>query len=347
MTEAANDTTLPHPTITALVPTRTIGLLADEGDIELSLLEKLRASEQYILVGCAFQRRLDKLANYKGERNKVFNAEVRRTAKAWKEHVRGEAAERFKAADADVRRGLLTDTVDKTAVQVVLTYTETMRRMWDACEAAVKAKKDEQIRLNDKIASVEAALRRHMRMGPGGRDLDEEPSQTTIPGTDEAQPAAEQWMDAATRQVTLDTLTSELRVIDRDLEAARTSENLKAQRLAEDAKRAYSEILGSLQAAGVFGDFIADDEDLSFVAPEPVDDDDPDVVLGEMATGASDTFALRPDGPPAGLEDPTQHPALQGAIKAAKTKRQAKKAAKAGGDGGAKKTGKRGGKRGK
>lgn len=331
---------------------RSLALVVSRDATDAALGEALWANRNFNLTATALQRRLDRLGQYKGERGKVFGARARNAVKALKEHTTGGPYQRYLVACSQIRDAMTAGgPLPAAVVDCVLDFGKSSSRLYIAAEDAANEKKAEMRRLTDKIDTVQAALKKHLRQGPGGHDVDEESAQTTLPGVE--QPAAEPWMDAQTRQVTFDTLHSEIRVIDRDLTAATAANDTARAKKAEAAKQTYVDLIESLKAAQLLDGLTPDDED-EFVETVTEHEGEPDIELAHdedpLPARAGPVegpgFTLQPDGPAAGLEDPTKHPALQPAIAGAASKRAAKKA-KAESEPAAKKTSKRGAKQGR
>lgn len=314
----------PHP------PTevRSLAIVVPPNTAGDAVMEALWGNVNFNLTATAIQRRLDRMDTYKRERSKTFGAAARGAVKEMKVHATGEPWQRFLEAQTRLRKAMKAkEELDQADIDVVMRYGATSSRLYAAAEEAAKAKKDEMERIHAKIDKVQAALRSHLRKGPGGHDVEEEAIQTTIPGVIDGAP--EPWMDEETRQVTYDTLTSELRVIDRDLAAASAAQDAAKVRKAEAAREQYRDLLDTLRSASLLDGLTPDDEDEDVVANVADADHDLDIDFDEDEEAAQPTnavpFKLAPDGPPDGLEDPTKHPALQPVIAKTKAKRAAKK----------------------
>lgn len=318
----------PHP------PTevRSLAIVVPPNTAGDAVMEALWGNVNFNLTATAIQRRLDRMDTYKRERSKTFGAAARGAVKEMKVHATGEPWQRFLEAQTRLRKAMKAkEELDQADIDVVMRYGATSSRLYAAAEQAAKAKKDEMERIHAKIDKVQAALRSHLRKGPGGHDVEEEALQSPLPGFEDSAKPPEPWMDEQTRQVTYDTLASELRVIDRDLAAANAAQDAAKVRKAEAAREQYSELLETLRAASLLDGLTPDEEDETVVADVEAGDEDPDIDIehdGDPAPAGEAPFRLAPDGPPAGLEDPTKHPALQPVIAQTKAKRTAKKAAK-------------------
>lgn len=319
----------PHP----VAEVRSLAIVVPPHTAPDAVMEALWGNVNFNLTATALQRRLDRMETYKRERAKTFGAAARAAVKAMKLHATGDPYQRFLEAQTRLRAEMKAEApeYDKADIKLVLDYGSASSRLYNAAEDAAKAKKDESERINDKIAKVAGALRKHLRMGPGGHDVEEEALQAPLPGMDaEVAKPVDAWMDEETRQVTYDTLHSELRVIDRDLAAATAAQDAAKIRKSEAARQQYSELLETLRSASLLDGLTPDDEDETVVAEVVAGDDEPDLDLEEGDAEAGDPpFKLQPDGPPEGLEDPTKHPALQPAIAQQKEKRAKKQGKKA------------------
>lgn len=297
-------------------PLGVVGILSDKSQVDDALLAAFYAQRNFSLTSTALQRRADRLHMFKDGRAKVLGAEVKRTAKEYDAHQKGEPWTSYQVAADEVRRALDGGLpIPPAALNEALAFAPVSIRLYDAHKAAVKAKKDELDGLSAKILAVESALANLLRRGIGARSDKSEP-QTSLPGIAEDQPQAASWMDQGAKQTVYDTLVKEMRIVEVDIAKAANSADRGAQVRAEQDKRQLDELLGSLAASGLLDGLTPDETDESMVLEDEADETPPDVEFTE----ADD----------AELEDPTKHPALAGAIEKTAEKRAAKKRAKAG-----------------
>ena len=310
----SDDATVTPPPTPA--PLNVVGILSDRSQVDDALLAAFYAQRNFSLTSTALQRRADRLHMFRDGRAKVLGAEVKRTAKEYDVHQKGEPWTSYQVAADEVRRALDDGLpIPPAALSEALAFAPVSIRLYDGHKAAVKAKKDELDGLSSKISAVESALANLLRRGIGAR-ADKEQPQTTLPGIAEDQPAATPWMDQGARQTVYDTLIKEMRIVEVDIARAANSADRSAQVRAEQDKRQLDELLGSLAATGLLDGLTPDETDESMVLEDEADDTAPEVDF---------TADADPE-----LEDPTKHPALAGAIEKTAETRAAKKRAKTG-----------------
>ena len=200
----------PHPT----TEVRSLAIVVPPNTAGDAVMEALWGNVNFNLTATALQRRLDRMDAYKRERSKTFGAAAREAVKNLKAHSTEAPWQRFLEAQSRLRTAMKAQSgYDHADIEVVLQFGSEGPRLYLAAEAAAAAKKREMERINDKMAKVAAALRTHLRKGPGGHDVEEEAIQTTIPGVIDGAP--EPWMDEETRQVTYDKVTRVLVDVER------------------------------------------------------------------------------------------------------------------------------------
>ena len=293
-----------------------VGLVTDRSQVDEAVLAAFHAQRDFSLTTTALQRRADRLILLKDGRAKVLGQEVKRTAKEFDIHEKGEPWTSYQVAAAAVRAAIEAgEPIPTAALNEALSFAPTSIRLYDAHKAAVKAKKDAVDALVSKINQVEHARAELLRRGIGARTAEPAASaQATLPNIDAGAPVTPApWMDQGMRQVVYDTLSKEMRLIETDIQKAANGNDRVAQARAEQDKRQHDELLASLTTSGLLEGLTPDESDET-VEVEPDETAEPEV---EFHDEESDE-----------LEDATKHPALQPAIEKQEKKRAAKKTAK-------------------
>lgn len=314
---------LPPPGETQI---RTLALVAQPGAVQDALYEAIRAHELHASTAAALQRRINALDELKAKRSKANGAAVRRTEDELATAVVGDQF--VQLADA-VKRVTTSYDVGATPgpadVKLIMAHSMESRTRFLAWQDALKAKKKDASRFKDRIDEVRGALATLLLKGAA----DKEPvAQQTIPGVDVDPPEPQGWADKTTKRVIIETFAHEVKRADHDAKQAADAGDAAAEKIARARAADRQRLLDDLAAAGFTAEPVSADDEVTALELDFELADEPDVVDGDD----SDDEDVEPEAELADAqdvaepepEDPTTHPALQGAIAATKAKRAGK-----------------------
>lgn len=311
-------------------PVHALAIVAQPDAATDALAEMIRAHELHASTAAALQRRINALEELKAKRSKTNGAAVRRTEDELATAVVGDQfvqhADAVKRVTTSYEVGATPSPAD---VKIIMAHSIEARTRFLAWQAAIKAKKQDARRFNDRIAEVRDVLSKLLLKGAESKV---EPAQQTIPGVEADAPEPEGWATKTVKRVIVETFAHEVKRADHEARQAATAGDDVAERIARTRAAERQRFLDELAAAG----FTAEPESPDEITSLELDFELADEAVIEIGDEEEDADDGEDEPPAAGAspepepEDPTKHPALAGAISATKAKRAAKKT-KAGG----------------